>query len=123
MTKAGLVRTPDEMLLDYLDKIGMNYSKLIRFDKRLYPGESVERGGRSWEEAHIIAFDLERHSRDSEALRREGNGQRSAAVTASGGPMESDSMYGQADLVGQGLAVGAAGEVPPSTRALLRPGL
>ena len=81
MERAGLKRTRDEMLIDYLNKIGEGYSKLIRYDRRSYPDDMTgPRHPESWEEAHHIAYEIEKHSRDSEAIRRDVGGQHHGAM-------------------------------------------
>ena len=112
MTRAGLDRTKDEMLIDYLNKVGENYSRLIRYDRREYSDRRGPRHPESWEEAHLIAFEIEKHSRDSDAIRREAGGSRQRAVSMSGGLVESENGHPQGNLMVPGL-LGAAGEVPP----------
>ena len=65
MVKAGLVRTPQEDLVDYLKKVGETHSRIIRHEKRLYPSEAVARNVLTWQEAHQIACETERHQRDT----------------------------------------------------------
>ena len=119
MDRCGLDRTKDEMLIDYLDKIGEQYSKLIRYDRRTYPNEQQPRFPESWQEAHAIAYEIERHTRDSEAIRKEGGGQHHGGLSTSGGMTDGFAAQPQGDLLVPGYS-GATAEVPPPS-PILRP--
>ena len=59
----------------------------------------------------MIAFEIEKHSRDSEAIRREAGGHRHGAASMSGNLTENEGGHPQGDLMVPGLT-GAASEVP-----------
>ena len=82
---------------------------MIRYDRRPYDGELVAREVQTWQEADKIAFEIAKHSRDTEAIRKESHGHRSGAMAMTGGVQES----GPLDGIIPGLTVGSAGEVPP----------
>ena len=100
MKQAGLTRTEDEYFIDYINKIGEEYSKIIRFDKRYYQ-YGGHRQARTWQEAHVIAFEIEKHMRDSKAIRREIGGTH-GGVTMCGAVQEAESVPegGAAELPG-----------------------
>eukprot|EP00959_Pyramimonas_sp_CCMP1952_P036617 766173-Pyramimonas_sp.AAC.1 len=81
MGRAGLVRTPEEDLVDYLRKVGEAHSRILRHDKRHYAGDQFPRTARTWQEAHVIACETERHQRDTEAMRHRASG-RSGAMSS-----------------------------------------
>ena len=56
----GLGKTPRELYLSYLRKVGPVLQKEIRKDRRLWPGEdNTLRGPRTWEEAHKVVLEYE----------------------------------------------------------------
>ena len=56
----GLGKTPRELYLSYLRKVGPMLQKEIRKDRRLWdPADSTLRGPRTWEEAHKVVLEYE----------------------------------------------------------------
>ena len=55
----GLGKTPRELFLSYLRKVGTNLQKEIRADKRLWGSEDKMRGPQTWEEAHRVVLEYE----------------------------------------------------------------
>ena len=53
LEEIGLRKTPRELFLSDLRKVGPHLQKEIRKDKRIWPKETELRAPRSWEEAHI----------------------------------------------------------------------
>ena len=60
----------------------------------------------------MVAYEIEKHSRDSEAIRREGGGQHHGGVQTSGSIMESEAAQPRGDLMVPGYS-GAVSDVPP----------
>ena len=63
LEEIGLGKTPRELFLSYLRKVGPVLQKEIRKDKRIWPKETELRAPRSWEEAHKVVLEYEQ--RDS----------------------------------------------------------
>ena len=120
MKRAGLERTQDEMLIDYLNKVGVNYSKLIRFDRRDYEDGKGTRVPCSWNEAHLIAYEIEKHSRDSEAIRKETGSSRQGAISLAGSIAEAEGGHPPWEPHGP-WAAGSHGRSSAAAHSLLRP--
>ena len=57
LEEIGLGKTPRELFLSYLRKVGPHLQKEIRKDKRIWPKEAELRAPRSWEEARKVVLE------------------------------------------------------------------
>ena len=69
LEEIGLGKTPRELFLSYLRKVGPVLQKEIRKDKRIWPKETELRAPRSWEEAHKVVLEYEQRERAPTGLR------------------------------------------------------
>ena len=59
LESVGLGKTPRELFLSYLRKIGTVLQKEVRADRRLWGTEDRLRGPQTWEEAHRVVLEFE----------------------------------------------------------------
>ena len=67
LEEIGLGKTPRELFLSYLRKVGPHLQKEIRKNKRIWPKESELRAPRSWEEAHKVVLEYEQRESTNRA--------------------------------------------------------
>ena len=67
LEEIGLGKTPRELFLSYLRKVGPVLQKEIRKDKRIWPKETELRAPRSWEEAHKVVLEYEQRESTNRA--------------------------------------------------------
>ena len=67
LEEIGLGKTPKELFLSYLRKVGPHLQKEIRKDKRIWPKEAELRAPRSWEEAHKVVLEYEQRESTNRA--------------------------------------------------------
>ena len=67
LEEIGLGKTPRELFLSYLRKVGPVLQKEIRRDKRIWPKESELRAPRTWEEAHKVVLEYEQRESTNRA--------------------------------------------------------
>ena len=63
----GLGKTPRELFLSYLRKVGSVLQKEIRADRRLWGTEDRLRGPQTWEEAHRVVLEYEQRESTNRA--------------------------------------------------------
>ena len=67
LEEIGLGKTPRELFLSYLRKVGPVLQKEIRRDKRIWPKEAELRAPRTWEEAHKVVLEYEQRESTNRA--------------------------------------------------------
>ena len=67
LESVGLGKTPRELFLSYLRKVGPSLQKEIRSDKRLWGSESTLRSPQTWEEAHRVVLEYEQREATNRA--------------------------------------------------------
>ena len=67
LESVGLGKTPRELFLSYLRKIGTVLQKEVRADRRLWGTEDRLRGPQTWEEAHRVVLEFEQREATNRA--------------------------------------------------------
>ena len=67
LESVGLGKTPRELFLSYLRKVGPSLQREIRADKRLWGQEDRLRGPQTWEETHRVVLEFEQREATNRA--------------------------------------------------------